>query len=141
MPIETSLAKKVTRFHNSNDCFLAALGNDGELNLALLDVKNCVRNLTLRKNNLILVIFRYCFSLANLGEKYFGMESIIPALFHKHHFPYEVSQASQLYSDSDPKIITGLVSRCRALPRKFSQRLAVISTTYEKPRAGGWWPL
>ena len=27
MPIETSLAKKVTRFQNSNDCFLAPLGN------------------------------------------------------------------------------------------------------------------
>jgi hypothetical protein len=47
MPIETSFAKKVARFQNSNDCFLAALGNDGELDLALLDVKNRVRNVTL----------------------------------------------------------------------------------------------
>jgi hypothetical protein len=42
MPTETPLAKKVTRFQNSNDCFLA--GNDGELDLALLDVKNRVRS-------------------------------------------------------------------------------------------------
>ena len=47
MPIETPLAKKVTRFQNSNDCFLAPLGNDGELDLTLLDVKNRVRNVTL----------------------------------------------------------------------------------------------
>jgi hypothetical protein len=74
MPIETPLAKKVTRSQNSNDCFLAPLGNDSKLDLALLDVKNRVRNGTLRKNNLILLIFRYCFSIANLGEKYFGIE-------------------------------------------------------------------
>ena len=80
MPIETCLAKKVTRFQNTNDCFLAPLGNDGELDLALLDVKNRVRNVTLRKNNLILLIFRYCFSIANLGEKYFGIECGLPAL-------------------------------------------------------------
>src|SRR6266576_4440297 len=94
MPIETSLAKKVTRFQNSNDCFLAPLGNDGELDLALLDVKNRVGNVTLRKNNLILLIFRYCFSIANLGEKYFGIECGLPALFHKHHFQIR-SQSSQ----------------------------------------------
>src|SRR6201981_2476791 len=85
MPIETPLAKKVTRFQNSNDCFLAPLGNDGELDLAPLDVKNRVRNVTLRKNNLILLIFRYCFSIANLGVKYFGIECGLPALFHTHH--------------------------------------------------------
>jgi len=119
MPIETSLAKKVTRFQNSNDCFLAPLGNNGELDLALLDLKNRVRNVTLRKNNLILLIFRYCFSIANLGEKYFGIECGLPALFHKHHFPYEVSQINQSYSDSDAQNITGVVSRCRALPRRF----------------------
>jgi len=47
MPVETSLAKKVTRPQNSNDCFLAPFGNDGELDLALLDVKDRVRNLAL----------------------------------------------------------------------------------------------
>jgi hypothetical protein len=51
MAIQTSFAKKVTRSQNSNDCFLAPLRNDGELNLAPLDVKNRVCNVTLRKNN------------------------------------------------------------------------------------------
>jgi hypothetical protein len=36
-----------------DDCFLAPLGNDRELDLALLDVKNGVRLATLRKNNLV----------------------------------------------------------------------------------------
>jgi hypothetical protein len=52
---------------------------------------------SLRKNNLILLIFRYCFSNANLGEKYFGIECGLPALFHKTIFPYEVNQISQSY--------------------------------------------
>jgi hypothetical protein len=101
MPIETSFAKKVTRFQNSNDCFLAPLGNDGELDLTLLDVKNRVRNVTLRKNNLILLIFRYCFSIANLARNIFGSNAAFLLFFTI--FPYEVSQVSQSYSDSDPK--------------------------------------
>jgi hypothetical protein len=37
MAIQTSFAKKVARFQNTYDCFLAPLGNDGELDLAVLD--------------------------------------------------------------------------------------------------------
>ena len=40
MAIEASFAKKVTRSEDCNDRFLALLGNDRELDLALLDVKN-----------------------------------------------------------------------------------------------------
>ena len=50
MTVQTSFAKKVVRFQNTYDCFLAPLGNDGELDLALLDVKNRVRLAALRKN-------------------------------------------------------------------------------------------
>ena len=57
MAIETSFAKKVTGFQDCNHRFLALLGNDSELDLALLDVENCVRDLPLRKNDLILSIF------------------------------------------------------------------------------------
>jgi hypothetical protein len=39
MAIQTSFAKKVTGPQDCNDRFLALLGNDGELDLALLDVK------------------------------------------------------------------------------------------------------
>jgi hypothetical protein len=54
--------------------------SDGEFDLALLDVKNRVRDLSLRKNNLILPIFRYRFSLAHLGEKFFGIERGLTSL-------------------------------------------------------------
>src|SRR6266566_6159635 len=40
MAIQTSLAKKMTWSQDCNDCFLALIGNDGEFDLALLDVKN-----------------------------------------------------------------------------------------------------
>src|SRR5580700_4492746 len=72
--IETPFAKKVPRFQNADDCFLAPLRNDGELDPARLDVKNGVRKVTLRKNNLILLVFRYCFSIAYFGEKYLWIE-------------------------------------------------------------------
>ena len=47
MAIQTSFAKKVTRSEDCNDRFLALLGNDRELDLALLDVKNRVGDLSL----------------------------------------------------------------------------------------------
>jgi hypothetical protein len=92
MAIETPFAKKVPRFQDSDDCFLAPLRNDGELDPALLYAKNCVRNVTLRKNNLILLIFRYCFSIAHFREKYLWIECrLLPA--HKGApSPNEVSQ-------------------------------------------------
>src|SRR6266849_8236795 len=83
MAIEASFAKKVTRSEDCNDRFLALLGNDGELDLALLDVKNRVRYLSLRKNNLILPIFGYRFSLAHVGEKYLWIKRGFNSLPHK----------------------------------------------------------
>src|SRR5437764_15372309 len=74
MAIQTSFAEKVTWSQDRNQRFLALLGNDGELDLALLDVKNRVRDLSLRKDNLILLIVGYLFSLAHLGEKFFGIK-------------------------------------------------------------------
>src|SRR5260370_28930328 len=73
MAIQTSFAKKMTWSQDCNDCFLALLGNDGEFDLALLDVQHRVRDLSLSENNLILQIFRYRFSLAHFGEKNFRM--------------------------------------------------------------------
>ena len=82
-PIQTPFAKKLTRSEDCNHRFLALLGNDRELDLALLDVKNRVRDLSLRKNNLIISIFGYCFSFAHLGEKCFGIKRGFNSLPHK----------------------------------------------------------
>src|SRR5260370_25427271 len=83
MAIQTSFAKKVTWSQDCNHRFLALLGNDGKLDLALLDVKNRVRDLSLRENNLILPIFGYRFSLAHFGEKFFGIKRGFNSLPHK----------------------------------------------------------
>jgi hypothetical protein len=48
------------------------LGNDGELDIALLDVKNRVRDVALRKNDVVLPIVQNRFSVAHLGEEVFG---------------------------------------------------------------------
>jgi hypothetical protein len=94
--VKTSFAKEVPRFQDSDDCFLAALRNDGELDPARLNVKNCIRKFTLRKNDLILLIFRYCFSIAYFGEKYLWIERYLPNLLHEAaRFP-EQSRSSQV---------------------------------------------
>src|SRR4029077_8801191 len=63
-----------------NHRFLALLRNDGELDLTLLDVKNRVRDLSLWENDLILPVFGYRFSLANLGKKFFGIKCGLASL-------------------------------------------------------------
>src|SRR5580693_9948518 len=83
MTVQTSFAKKVVRFQNTYDCFLAPLGNDGELDLALLDVKNRVRLATLRKNNLVLLILCYGFPITHFGEKCLRLECGLPTLLHE----------------------------------------------------------
>jgi hypothetical protein len=50
---------------------------------AHLDIKNRIRKLTLRKNDLTLLIFRYCFSIAYFGEKYPWVERYLPNLLHE----------------------------------------------------------
>jgi hypothetical protein len=57
MAIQTSFAKKLTWSQDCYHRFLALLGNDSELDLALLNVEDRVRDLSLRKNNLILPVF------------------------------------------------------------------------------------
>jgi hypothetical protein len=64
----------MTGSHDCDHRFLALLGNNGELDLALLNLKDRVRNRSLGENNLILPVLGYCFSLAHLGEKYFGIK-------------------------------------------------------------------
>ena len=47
MTIETAFAKKVPGREKADDCLLPLLRNDGELDFALLDIENRVRNITL----------------------------------------------------------------------------------------------
>ncbi len=47
MAIQTSFAKKMTGSYDGDHRLLALLGNDGQLDLALLNVKDRVRDLSL----------------------------------------------------------------------------------------------
>src|SRR6202045_2703735 len=106
MAIQASFAKKGARFQNTYDCFLAPLGNDGELDLALLDVKNRVRLAALRKNNLVLVILGYSFPIAHLGEKCLRLECGLPTLLHKESSSPDEARikSSNCIAVSTPKI-------------------------------------
>src|ERR1700724_4825076 len=83
MAIQAPFAKKVAGSEHCDHRFLALVGNDGEFDLAFLDVENRVGDLSLRKDNLILSIFGYRFSFAHLGEKYFGIKRGLNSLPHK----------------------------------------------------------
>src|SRR6478672_3200912 len=69
MAIQTSFAKKLTWPQDRN-----------HRDLALLDVEDRVRHLSLRKNNLTLLISGYRFSLAHLREKRFGIKRGLASL-------------------------------------------------------------
>jgi hypothetical protein len=79
MAIQTSFAKKVAASHDGNHRFLALLGNDGELDLALLYVKDRVRDLSLRENNLILPVITD-FPCPTLARNILGSEFVLPLL-------------------------------------------------------------
>jgi hypothetical protein len=68
MAVQTSFAQELTWSQNCNHRFLALLGNDGELDLAFLNVKNRVRDLSLRKNNLAIVFPSPTVARNNLGS-------------------------------------------------------------------------
>jgi hypothetical protein len=59
---------------NSDDRFLSVVGDDRELDLAFLDIKDGVRRFALREDNLFLMVFRSGSSVASLGQKELGIE-------------------------------------------------------------------
>ena len=71
---EATLAEKVGRSQDSDDRFFAVLGNDGELDFALLNVKERIGGIALGENRLILTVGGDDSSFADLGQKGFGIE-------------------------------------------------------------------
>jgi hypothetical protein len=74
MAIETSLTKKMISFENSEDCFLALLGKDGEFDPTFLNVKYRLGDVPLCKDNVILLIFGYRVSIAHFCKKFLGIK-------------------------------------------------------------------
>ncbi len=57
LPRQRSLTTKFVRSKNCNYGFFTVLGNDGDLDLAFLNVENAICGIPLRKEFLILAIF------------------------------------------------------------------------------------
>src|ERR1700694_1807705 len=113
MAIQTSFAKKMTWSQECNDRFLALLGNDSELDLASLDVKNRVRNLSLGENNLILPVLGYHFSMPHLGEEHFGIKSLLASLPHNELPLPSSSTPAPFPRDRNPYVRrSGALCRC-----------------------------
>src|SRR5271169_2634988 len=77
MAIHAALAEELTEFQNSNDRFLALVGNDHDLQSTFLNVVNRVRWVSLSKDDLVLAIPDNGFSLAHLGKKFLGIKSTL----------------------------------------------------------------
>jgi hypothetical protein len=83
MAIQTSFAKELIRLEDCDYGFLSLLGNNGQFDLAFLDVENRVGNVPLREHNLPPPKFGYRFSIADLSEKYLGVKRDLTSLPHK----------------------------------------------------------
>jgi hypothetical protein len=64
----------------ADDCLLTPLRDYREPNLALLDVKNRIRNVTLPKNNLILLTFDIVFPSPTMARNTLGSKDTLPFL-------------------------------------------------------------
>jgi hypothetical protein len=83
--IQASFAKKISGSQNGDYSFLSLLGNHRDLELSLLDVKDSVRDVALREDDLILLVFGYRFSAADLGKEHLGVERSLSILPHNGH--------------------------------------------------------
>src|SRR5258707_1404460 len=74
LPSQPSLATKIAGSKYCNNRFFPPFGKHGQLNLALLDVENCIRWLALRKDNLISSVDSYRPSSVCFGDQGFRVE-------------------------------------------------------------------
>src|SRR5271168_2932352 len=74
MAIEASFAEELSGFQDSDHCLLALFGDNKNLDPSLLNIKDRICGVPLRKDDLVLVKLRYGFALADLGEKEFWIK-------------------------------------------------------------------
>src|ERR1700730_11911599 len=75
---QTALAKEILLPMDCDDCFLPQVRKDGDLDLAVLNVKDSIRQISLREDGLILLISRYGPAPVHGGEKRFDVEGLLP---------------------------------------------------------------
>src|SRR4029453_10706982 len=71
---QAALAAELGRSEKCDDGLFPLVGNNGDLDLAFLDIEHGIRRVALREDDLILAIFGYASALADFGEKGFGIE-------------------------------------------------------------------
>jgi hypothetical protein len=84
LPRQTSLAEEIAFFQDGDDCFLSLIGEDGELDLAFLDVENGVRSVTLDKNTLAFAVFDNRSSAVGFCQKDSDIETRFRRSFRSH---------------------------------------------------------
>ncbi len=74
LPGQASFTAKVVLSKNCDHSFLALLGNDGDLDLALLDVKNKIGSVPLPEDRLIFAICGNGSAAVNCGQELFRIK-------------------------------------------------------------------
>src|ERR1700722_4519004 len=80
MAIHAPFAEELARSQNSDNRFLALVRYNDEFDPALLDIKNRVRDFSLREDDLILSINRNRLARTHLGEKRLRVKQILGRL-------------------------------------------------------------
>src|SRR5580700_12057547 len=83
MAVHAAFAKELAGFQNSDDRFLALLGQDSQFDSSFLNVKHRVGDIALLKHVLILMEFQYLLSRAHFGEKNLRVKHVISWLSHR----------------------------------------------------------
>jgi len=65
LPCETGFPEETPRLQDRNHRLFSLLGDDGQLNLTLLDIEHGIRRISLREHDLVLEGSEERFSIAN----------------------------------------------------------------------------
>src|SRR5277367_1034323 len=83
MAVHAAFAEEMSGLQDRDDGFLTLFGQDSELDLAFLNVKNGLRDIALFEDFLVLVKVEYRFPIADFGEKDLGVKYVLGWFAHK----------------------------------------------------------
>jgi hypothetical protein len=81
LPGQASFTAEFVRPQDCDDGFFALLGDNGDFDLALLDVENCIRRTALRKDRLVLSILDMVRPMLSVSRKTLGSNGSFRLLF------------------------------------------------------------
>src|SRR6202035_3284636 len=103
MAVHAAFAKELAGLQNSDDRFLALLGQNSQFDSSFLNVKHRVGHIALLKHVLILMEFQYLLSGAHFGEKNLRVKHVISCFSHRSlHWPDERHLTSSARAWSPP---------------------------------------